>query len=169
MKIFKIICLISYLIVLIIFTVGYASQPIFTTSYSKNNSENKYEVIITNPDNMVEGHIETLIQILFYFCIGTTLLLFIGILLGYIGLIGFIFISKIIFIIVFLLMLIVFVMIQISIIGAELDYDNTNTNTNNNIDNRILNIKYSNGNGYYMIIASLCLMLITNIIYWLLV
>ena len=177
MKIFKNICLLSFLIVTILFTVGWATQPIIETSSifinNANANANANTNVNTNVNTNQEENVKNQITIndlksgniqkaLFYLSITTTLLLGIGILIGFLGIIGFVFISKIIFFIAMLLMIVVFLIIQINIISGDvinIFKELINNKTTNG------NISVSNGNAYYMILTSMCLMVVTYIVY----
>jgi hypothetical protein len=173
MKIFKNICLLSFLIVTILFTVGWATQPIIETSSIFINNANINANINANANTNQEENVKNQITIndlksgniqkaLFYLSITTTLLLGIGILIGFLGIIGFVFISKIIFFIAMLLMIFVFLIIQINIISGDvinIFKELINNKTTNG------NISVSNGNAYYMILTSMCLMVVTYIVY----
>jgi len=181
MKIFKNICLLSFLIVTILFTVGWATQPIIETSsifinnaninanINANANANANTNVNTNQEENVKNQITindlksgNIQKALFYLSITTTLLLSIVILIGFLGIIGFIFISKIIFFIAMLLMIVVFLIIQINIISGDvinIFKELINNKTTNG------NISVSNGNAYYMILTSMCLMVVTYIVY----
>ena len=166
MKIFKNICLVSFLIVTILFTVGWASQPII--EISRTNNVNTNDNTNSNTNQNIKNQItiddlksENIKKALFYLSIATTLLLGIGIIIGFLGIIGFVFISKIIFFVAMLLMIIVFLIIQINIIFGDVtnilkELNNKNTNGNESV---------SNGKAYYMILTSMCLMVVTYIVY----
>jgi len=171
MKIFKNICLLSFLIVTILFTVGWATQPIIETSsiFINNANINANTNVNTNQEENVKNQITindlksgNIQKALFYLSITTTLLLGIGILIGFLGIIGFVFISKIIFFIAMLLMIVVFLIIQINIISGDV-INIFKELINNKTTNE--NISVSNGNAYYMILTSMCLMVVTYIVY----
>lgn len=175
----KQICLIIFLIITILFTVGYASQPIIETSHlaqpststngnpstsSKVSSAfylSKVSRTISNAQNTYSGsyNVSVLFQTLLYTCIAITILLVGGILLGHFGLKM---ISKIIFLIVMILMIIVFIIIQTFILA---DSFLSNVKNSDASLNSISDINTSNGTGYYLILVSTVLMIITYLIY----
>ncbi len=182
----KQICLVIYLIITILFTVGYASQPIIETSQltrtptsatadgsapSKVSSSfylGKVSNIISNAQNTYSSdndyssmsyNMNVLFQSLLYTCIAITILLVGGVLLGYFGLK---FISKIVFLITMILMIIVFIIIQTFILA---DSFISNINNNGASWNSVSSISTSNGAGYYLILTSTVLMIITYLIY----
>jgi len=176
----KQICLVIYLIITILFTVGYASQPIIETSQltrtptsattdgsapSKVSSSfylGKVSNIISNAQNTYSSmsyNMNVLFQSLLYTCIAITILLVGGVLLGYFGLK---FISKIVFLITMILMIIVFIIIQTFILA---DSFISNINNNGASWDSVSSISTSNGAGYYLILTSTVLMIITYLIY----
>jgi len=165
MKIFKNICLISFLIVTILFTVGWATQPIIETSRINNINANKntnQEQNVKNQitmDDLKSGNVQ---KALFYLSIITTLLLGIGILIGFLGIIGFVFISKIIFFVAMLLMIVVFIIIQFNIISGDVIDILKGLINNQNTDSKV---SVNNGNAYYMILTAMCLMIVTYFVY----
>jgi len=192
----KQLCLIIYIIITVLFTVGYASQPILKTSQlaqivqtptnangtpsnttgttstvSKTFYIGKVSNIISNIQNTYSSSndyssmstdLNILFQTLLYTCIAITILLAVGILLGFLGLKM---ISKLVFLIVMILMIVVFIVIQIVILA---DSFIKNIKTNGVSLNSISSISTNNGNGYYLILVSTVLMIITYIIYMLL-
>jgi hypothetical protein len=181
----KKICLPIFIIITILFTVGYASQPIIEinqlTQESTNTNTrtdtrtdissslnqtlyiNKISRIGSNIQSTYSGNknytdinndIAILFKTLLYACIATTVLLTIGILLGYLGLK---FISKIIFFLAMILMIAVFIIIQVIILTDSLITNFSNKD--------LTKPTISNGVGYYLILASVCLMIITYLIY----
>lgn len=174
----KQICLIIYIIITVLFTVGFATQPIvsnYSTSITPTNMDGKTQVIntnlyITHFDNIISDFKGTYTQntdyasidnnkllifrTLFYMCIGITCILVIGIILALIGLK---FISKILFIITLVLMIIVFLIIQISIISSSI--------INIVASGKFTKPEVSNGNGYYLILTATCMMFVNNILY----
>lgn len=182
----KQICLIIYLIITILFTVGYASQPIIETSQltqtpttvntdggtpstvSSSFYLGKVSSIISNAQNTYSSsndyssmsyNLNVLFQSLLYTCIAITILLVSGVLLGYFGLKM---ISKIVFLITMILMIIVFIIIQTFILA---DSFISNINNNGASWNSVSSISTSNGTGYYLILTSTVLMIITYLIY----
>ena len=176
MKLFKHICLIIFAIITILFTVGYASQPIVsssstisTPSGTANSVSNKtfyisnYTTTSSNIQNTytkktdyssLSNNEKIVFQTLFYICIAITILLAIGII---IALLGFKFISKLVFLLVLILMIVAFLIIQLSILTNSLVVmAETQTLSNPNI---------SNGVGYYLILASTILMFVNYILY----
>ena len=184
----KQLCLIIYVIITVLFTVGYASQPILETSQivqtPTNNADGtptsnsskvnrtfyigKVSDVISNGENTysssndyssVDNNLNMLFQTLLYTCIAITILLLVGILLGYFGLKM---ISKLVFLLVMILMIIVFIVIQVIILSdsfiSKIKTDGLNRNS-------ISSSNTSNGTGYYLILASTVLMIITYVIY----
>ena len=179
----KQLCLVIYVIITVLFTVGYASQPIFETSQivqTPNNNTNtpstvsktfyigKVSDIISNIQNTysssndyssMSNNLNILFQTLLYTCIAITILLVVGILLGYVGLKM---ISKIVFLIVMILMIILFIVIQIVILSDSLI---SNIKANGLNRNSISSTNTNNGTGYYLILVSTVLMICTYVIY----
>jgi amino acid transporter len=188
----KQLCLIIYVIITVLFTVGYASQPILETSQivqtptsntsntsTPNNTNTSSTVSRTfyigkvsdvisniqstyssnNDYSSVSNDLNILFQTLLYTCIAITILLVVGILLGYFGLKM---ISKLVFLLVMILMIIVFIVIQVIILSdsfiSKIKTDGLNRNS-------ISSSNTSNGTGYYLILASTVLMIITYVIY----
>lgn len=144
MKIFKYICLIVFLISTILYTVGWASQPILESDWKDNNKWNLTKISINNASS-----------ILFYLCILTTCLMTVGLILGMLNIITLTFASKIIFFFGMLFMIISFLIIQFGIIISntissipDLDYGSVTA-----------------GNAYYLILTSTILTFITYITY----
>lgn len=183
----KQICLVIYLIILILFTVGYASQPIVETSQltstnpdgtSNNTSNNKvstsfyinkYSSIISNAQTTYSGdndysnmnnNVNIIFQSLLYACILISISIFAGVVISYFG---FKLISKIIFLVAMILMICVFVVIQIIILANSIitDYKSSGTLNLNNLES----INTSNGTGYYLILVSTILMCVNYIVY----
>ena len=151
----KHICLIIFIIITVLFTVGYATQPIvsnYSTSITPNSVSNTYiqNTYYTNIDN----NKRLIFTTLFYMCIGISILLVCSILIGFLGLK---LISKISFFITLILMIIVFLVIQFAIVTSSVITmrDNKHFTTP----------ETSNGSGYYLILVSTCLMLVNYIIY----
>ena len=185
----KRLCLIIFLIITVLFTVGYASQPIIKTSQITQAPTNpdgtpsssggtqvsssfyigKVSSIISNAKNTytssndysnVSNDLNILFATLLYTCIGITILLVAGILLGHFGLKM---ISKIVFLLVLILMIGVFVVIQIVIL-ADSFISNIMRNGLAGLDN-ISSTNTSNGTGYYLILAAVVLMIVNYVIY----
>ena len=91
---FKQICLVIYLIITVLFTVGYATLPLLTNNVADISNIGKDITTITKSNNNVSSYNKALLQFVFYSCISITVLLCIGILLGFIDIK---FISKIVF------------------------------------------------------------------------
>ena len=184
----KQLCLIIFLIITVLFTVGYASQPIIETSQltqaptnpdgtpsssaSKVSSSfyvGKVSRIISNSQSTysssndyssVSNNLNVIFQTLLYACIATTILLVAGVLLGHFGLKM---ISKLVFLIAMLLMICIFIVIQVVIL-ADNFISNMKSNGLSGLGN-LGSISTSNGTGYYLILASTILMILTYIIY----
>ena len=186
----KQLCLVIYVIITVLFTVGYASQPILelsqlvqtstnpdgTLSNSSNTSSKvssnfyigKLSNIISNIQNTysssndyssVSNDLNVLFQTLLYTCIAITILLVVGILLGFFGLKM---ISKFVFLLAMILMIGVFIVIQVVILSNSFI---SNIKANGFNWNAISSTSTSNGTGYYLILASTLLMIITYVIY----
>lgn len=188
----KQLCLIIYIIITVLFTVGYASQPIIETSQlvqSPTNADGtpistsggstpskfsssfyigKISNVISNNQNTYSSsndysnmntNLNLLFQTLLYTCITITILLVAGILLGYFGLK---LISKLVFLLAMILMICVFIIIQV-IILADSFIGNINSNGFN--WKSISSTNVSNGTGYYLILTSTILMIITYVVY----
>jgi hypothetical protein len=190
----KQLCLIIYVIIVVLFTVGYASQPIVKTSQitqtptkadgtpsnasSTINSTfyiSKVSSIISDIQNTystsnnyssVSNDLNILFQSLLYACIAITILLVGGILLGYFGLKM---ISKLVFLVAMILMIGVFIVIQVVIVSNSFISNNNFSVSANGINglnlNAISSTSTSNGTGYYLILVSTILMIITYVIY----
>jgi hypothetical protein len=184
----KQLCLVIYIIITVLFTVGYASQPIIETSQltqaptnangtpsssaSKVSSSfyiSKVSRIISNSQSTysssndyssVSNNLNVIFQTLLYACIATTILLVAGVLLGHFGLKM---ISKLVFLIAMVLMICIFIVIQV-IILADNFISNMKSNGLSGLGN-LGSISTSNGTGYYLILASTILMILTYIIY----
>lgn len=151
----KKLCLPIFIAILIVFTVGYSSQPIIQSDNSGNTIDNA-KLLISLSDG-VKADANTLLSTLLYACIGCSVLLAFGILLGYIGM-GMKFISKIVLFVVMILMIAIFITVQAIILSKSL-LDNFRNDKTVNIP------EYSNGNGYYLILASVIAMIVNYFIY----
>ena len=107
----------------------------------------------------MSNNLNVLFQTLLYTCIAITILLVVGVLLGYFGLKM---ISNLVFLIVMILMIIVFIIIQIVILS---DSFISNIKTDGLNRNSISSSSTNNGTGYYLILVSTVLMIGTYIIY----
>ena len=174
MFIFKQICLIIFIIITILFTIGYTTQPIvsnYSTSITPTgkgagitqNTINSNFYITSGFSNTytqntdytnIDNNKRLIFTTLFYMCIAISILLVCSILIGFFGLK---FISKISFFITLILMIIVFLVIQFTIVASSL-INMTETKQFNTPET-------SNGTGYYLILVSTCLMLVNYIIY----
>jgi hypothetical protein len=143
MKIIKNVCLIIFIIITILFTIGYSSQSIMTASQTISmppidgliNSMNATEIfnfnslLISSNNNpsidysKTNDDIKIFFKILFAFCIIITILLSIGIILSYFKLV---FISKIILLIPLLMLIILFVLLMIIYLTITLTSIGTN-------------------------------------------
>lgn len=176
MKLFRNICLIIFAIITILFTVGYASQPIVsssstisTPSGSVNSVSDKtfyisyYTSTLGNIKNTytqntnytsLSNDEKLVFQTLFYLCIAITILLTGGIILALLGLK---LISKIVFLLVLIMMIVAFLVIQLSILTKSLVVM---------ADAQALSKPdVSNGTGYYLLLASTVLMLVNYMLY----
>jgi hypothetical protein len=156
MKLFKNIFLVIFAIITILFTVGYASQPIVSDSAtSENGSVNTIVYTYQNIDyTNISNDKKLILQTVFYLCIAITILLTLSII---IALFGLKFISKILFFVILLLMIVVFLIIQFAIVADSLT---------NMAKTRSFNTPTtSNGTGYYLILVSTILMFANYILY----
>jgi uncharacterized membrane protein YbjE (DUF340 family) len=172
MFLLKKICLIIFIIITILFTIGYATQPIvsnYSTSITPTGNTNTQNIINTNfyitsgisntytqntDYTNIDNNKRLIFTTLFYMCIAISILLVCSILIGFFGLK---FISKISFFITLILMILVFLVIQFTIVASSL-INMTETKQFNTPET-------SNGTGYYLILVSTCLMLVNYIIY----
>jgi hypothetical protein len=152
----KNICLIIFTIITILFTVGYASQPIVTSSASSGAvAVNNTIYIYKNTDySNLSNNVNKVYTLLLALCIASTVLLVLSIILALTGLK---LISKIVLFFILIMMIIVFLIIQIKVLANSIItmVDAKNVNTFNN----------SNGAGYYLILASTILMFVNYILY----
>jgi hypothetical protein len=162
MQIFRIIGLVVFIIVLILFTVGYVFQPVVNISIGDTTNK---ELIMSNFNDFISGNIGNIYNVLFYMCLATSILLLIGIIIGFIGVVGFTFISKIIFLVVLILMIIEFIIIQITISGSDIITKLIDVYQNKNANGVSTTPKISNGTGYYLMVAATVIMFINVIIY----
>ena len=144
MKLFKNICLIIFAIITILFTVGYASQPI-ASIYSTDSMQFNKTFYISNNTELIK---------LFYLCIAITILLTVGII---IALLGFKFISKLLFFVILIMMIVVYIIIKVYVFADELAVM---------VDTETLKFPtISNGSGYYLILTSTIAMFVNYILY----
>ena len=143
----KPICLIVFIIINILFTVGYASQPLV------NNTDESGSITVTN-SFVLSTNNSSLSQIILNLCITITVLLAVGVIISYLG---FNIISKILFLIIIILMIIVFLIIQIKIVSASLI-----SMVNNK---QVKNINSASGPGYYIILTSMILLIVNYIVF----
>ena len=169
---FKKICLIIFIIITILFTIGYATQPIvsnYSTSITPTGNTNTQNIINTNfyitssisntytqntDYTNIDNNKRLIFTTLFYMCIAISILLVCSILIGFFGLK---FISKILFFITLILMILVFLVIQFTIVASSL--------INMTETKQFTTPETANGTGYYLILVSTCLMLVNYIIY----
>lgn len=172
----KNICTIIFIIITIVFTVGYTTQPLIVSSggdplvltnfSSITNIANTYK---DNDYSNLDNNIKLVLISEFYLCISATLILTLGILLSILGVVAFKMISKILFIIALIIMIIVCIILQVliskdSLVGSVSNIKNVNDV--NNIKNlKNISMSTSNDKGYYMIMCSTGLMIVTYIIY----
>ena len=69
MKVFKILGLIIFAVVLIIFTVGYASQPVVQIP-NADKSVNQ-DFIIGNINDLISGNVGNIYNVVFFMCVGS--------------------------------------------------------------------------------------------------
>ena len=172
----KNICTIIFIIITVVFTVGYTTQPlivrsggdplVLTNFSSITNIANTYK---NNDYSNLDNNIKLVLISEFYLCISATLILTLGILLSILGVVAFKMISKILFIIALIIMIIVCIILQVliskdSLVGSVSNIKNVNDV--NNIKNlKNISMSTSNDKGYYMIMCSTGLMIVTYIIY----
>ena len=178
MKLIKNMCLVVFAIIIILFTVGYASQPIVSSGSTNiiaspgSNQNNVYDktFYITHYINTsgnisnsytqstnytdLNNDLQILFVTVFYMCIAITVFLTVEILLAVIGLK---FISKIVFLLVLIIMIITFLIIQVAILTNQFVVMAENKNATKPT--------VSNGTGYYLILIATCLMFVNYIIY----
>ena len=172
----KNICTIICIIITIVFTVGYTTQPLIVSSGGDplvlTNFSSITNIANTYKDNdyaNLDNNIKLVLISEFYLCISTTLILTLGILLSILGVVAFKMISKILFIIALIIMIIVCIILQVliskdSLVGSVSNIKNVNDV--NNIKNlKNISMSTSNDKGYYMIMCSTGLMIVTYIIY----
>ena len=171
MFLIKKLCLIIFIIITILFTVGYATQPIVsnsshsitptgTNTAQQTIDTNFYITYFNNPYSQntnytsVSNDKQIILATLFYMCLGTTVLLSVGIILGFVGLKFF---SKIVFFITLLVMIITFLIIQFAIVASSL--------VSMSAERKFTTPETSNGTGYYLILVATILMFVNSIIY----
>lgn len=162
MQIFRIVGLVIFVIVLVLFTVGYVFQPVVNVNLG--DATNK-ELIMANFNDFISGNIGNIYNVLFYMCVATSLLLLVGIIIGFIGVIGITFISKIIFLVVLVLMIIEFIIIQITISGSDIISKILDVYQNKNANGVSGAPKISNGTGYYLMVVATVIMFVNVIVY----
>ena len=172
----KNICTIIFIIITIVFTVGYTTQPlivrsggdplVLTNFSSITNIADAYK---NNEYANLDNNIKLVLISEFYLCISTTLILTLGILLSILGVVAFKVISKILFIIALIIMIIVCIILQILISTDSLVVSVSNIKNVNDVNNiknlKNISMSTSNDKGYYMIMCSTGLMIVTYIIY----
>lgn len=166
MFLFKIIGLFIYVIITILFTIGYASQPIvistssthttkmYLSHYEHRNLADDETMSKLNAYVDIDKTIILIFKILFYLCICVTVLLSGGIILSSIGLT---FISKMLFTLALFLMICVFIIMQIIILIKDVVKKIHDDDS-----------EKSNGLGYYLILGSTCLMIVNSIMFFIL-
>ena len=186
----KQLCLIIYVIITVLFTVGYASQPILETSQLTQTPTNadgtpadntntpstvsrtfyigKVSNIISNIQNTYSSSndyssMSTNLNVLFQTLLYTCIAITILLVVGILlGVLGIKMISKIVFLLVMILMIIVFIIIQVVILA---DSFISNIKADGLNVNSISSISTNNGAGYYLILSATVLMIITYVIY----
>jgi len=171
MLLFKLICIIIFIIITILFTVGYSNQPVITNNNeplvltdlsSISDISNTYKKY----DNLSDNVKMALISI-YYICISVTVLLSLGIICAMLKIPFCKLISKILFTLALILMIILFIILQILISSNSLTGSNKSVTNDNKLDIKtapsISSIK--NGSGYYLIVISTVLMFVNSIIY----
>ena len=172
----KNICTIIFIIITIVFTVGYTTQPLIVSSGGDplvlTNFSSITNIANTYKDNdyaNLDNNIKLVLISEFYLCISTTLILTLGILLSILGVDAFKMISKILFIIALIIMIIVCIILQVLISTNSLVSSVSNIKNVNDVNNiknlKNISMSTSNDKGYYMIMCSTGLMIVTYIIY----
>jgi len=144
MAIMKNLCLIVYIVILILFTIGYTTQPI----YKNITSDDTNNYILGNYKN-------NLYNFLLYTSIGITISLALSVVLTYLN---FKVISKFIYLLILISMLTLFIIIQITIAT-------NNANTSRIKDASIMSPNKADESGYYLILVSTVLLIINFIVY----
>ena len=165
MFLIKNICLIMFSIIFILFTVGYASQPIIVSnnnpltlvdfnSIKRTYSDNNYNSIIDNVNLAYTS--------VYYSCILISILLGLGIIFVLFKYYIFKVTGNILFLISLIYMIVVFIVLQLLIIlnSFVTSFDQSSDSKSNQF-----NIQTSNGTGYYLMLVSTILMIITHIVY----
>lgn len=175
MLFFKQLCICLFIIITILFTVGYASQPIinshspltangspdnvsdmsFYLSYFTTNFENIRNVYSQNTNyGDFSNDLKLALSTEFIICIAISALLGISIVLAYIGLVK---ISKIILTVVLILMIIAMIVLQVYILG--------DTGISLNTIKSMFSPTLEYGVGYILMLTSLVLMIVNYFIY----
>ena len=154
-----------FFITLILFTVGYASQPIIVSnnnpltlvdfnSIKRTYSDNNYNSIIDNVNLAYTS--------VYYSCILTSLLLGLGIVFVLFKYYIFKVTGNILFLLSLICMIVVFIVLQLLIIlnSFVTSFDQSSDSKSNQF-----NIQTLNGTGYYLMLVSTILMIITHIVY----
>ena len=155
MFLIKNICLFMFSIIFILFTVGYASQPIIVSnnnpltlvdfnSIKRTYSDNNYNSIIDNVNLAYTS--------VYYSCILISILLGLGIIFVLFKYYIFKVTGNILFLISLIYMIVVFIVLQLLIINSFV------TSFDQSSDSK-------NGTGYYLMLVSTILMIITYIVY----
>ena len=152
-------------IIFILFTVGYASQPIIVSnnnpltlvdfnSIKRTYSDNNYNSIIDNVNLAYTS--------VYYSCILISILLGLGIIFVLFKYYIFKVTGNILFLISLIYMIVVFIVLQLLIIlnSFVTSFDQSSDSKSNQF-----NIQTSNGTGYYLMLVSTILMIITHIVY----
>ena len=165
MFLIKNICLIMFSIIFILFTVGYASQPIIVSnnnalslldfnSIKHTYSDNNYNSIIDNVNLAYTS--------VYYSCILISILLGLGIIFVLFKYYIFKVTGNILFLISLIYMIVVFIVLQLLIILNSFVTSFDQSSDSKSIQ---FNIQTSNGTGYYLMLVSTILMIITHIVY----
>jgi len=165
MFLIKNICLFMFFIILILFTVGYASQPIIVSnnnpltlldfnSIKRTYSDNNYSSIIDDVNLAYTS--------IYYLCILTSVLLVLGI--GFVLFKYYIFkvTGSILFLLSLICMIVIFIVLQLLIILNSFITSFDQSSDSKSIQ---FNIQTRNGTGYYLMLVSTILMIITHIVY----
>ena len=155
MFLIKNICLFMFSIIFILFTVGYASQPIIVSnnnpltlvdfnSIKRTYSDNNYNSIIDNVNLAYTS--------VYYSCILISILLGLGIIFVLFKYYIFKVTGNILFLLSLICMIVVFIVLQLLIINSFV------TSFDQSSDSK-------NGTGYYLMLVSTILMIITHIVY----
>ena len=172
----KQICTLVYLIIVVLFTVGYANQPLIMSDnkplllFNFNSINNITNIYSDAKYDNVNSNVKIVLMTEYYLCIAITVILSLGIICALFKNFVLKISSKIFFLISLIFMIIAFIILQILIIMKSLVSNITNT-IEEDIKERTIptsvnvNFETSSGTGYYLILVSTILMIFNYIIY----